>query len=185
MILDVELQSVKDYSSIPDIQIIKEIIDGNKDLFAEILRRYESPILRYTNRLLSFNQQDAEDVTAESFVKAYLNLAGYNPNLQFSSWLYRIAHNEAVNLIKKKSKYSITDIDNLQIKAEITENLLFEKKEIIENILNKVNIEDRNILILFYLEERTIAEISETLKISPNNVAVKLNRARNRARNLI
>lgn len=167
-----------------DTELVKLCLDKDKEYFREIVERYQAPIQRYAMRLLNFHQEDAEDVLSQTFLKAYTNLAGYNPKLKFSSWLYRIAHNEAVNLIRKKSKASITDLEKA---SHLGEKIDFDKpsKEDLEKILGGLKVDHRNILTLFYLEERTIKEISETLKISEGSVKVRLNRARNSAKKLV
>lgn len=166
-----------------DQEIIARTLSRDKDSFAIIVNRYQRPILIYLLRLLNYNQSDAEDVLAETFLKVYLNLGGYNPTLKFSSWLYRIAHNEAVNLIRKKSKYFIVDINTLGLSQDFN----FEKSQTLdlEKILTALPADDRNVLVLFYLEDMSHREIAEILKTSENNVAVKLNRARKKAKKIL
>ncbi len=168
-----------------DHDIVKNILGGDKTAFSELLEIYQRQILAYCARLLSFHQEDAQDATSETFLKVYINLASYNLNLKFSSWIYRIAHNESVNIIAKKSKIYIKPLDD-QLDILFTE-IDFDKprKEDIEKILSQLSVDDRNLLILFYLEEKSLREIGEILKISDNNVAVKLNRARTKAKKLV
>ena len=72
----------------------------DKENFSQIVNRYASKIQRYIARVTG-NWQESEDINQEVFFKAYVNIASFNPKLKFSSWLYRIAHNESVNYIKK------------------------------------------------------------------------------------
>jgi RNA polymerase sigma-70 factor, ECF subfamily len=168
-----------------DSELVKKILNGNLDLFEEIVSRYERQILVYTKRILNNNQQDAEDTTAETFFKCYKNLASYNSQYKFSSWLYRIAHNNAVNLISSKSKLFYFDINDFwQIPTPTKDELPLTKKEL-EKILNNLRFDDKNVLVLFYLQEKSLREISDIIKISENAVAKRLTRARERARKLI
>jgi RNA polymerase sigma-70 factor (ECF subfamily) len=171
-----------DLASLDDNEVVRLTVERDKNHFAEIVGRYERPIFAYLLRLLSFNRQDAEDVTAETFLKAFVNLRGFNRRLKFSSWLYRIAHNEAVNLIKKKSKTYNIDVTEV----EIPTNIDFDKpnREDLEKILSRLSFDDRNLLTLFYLEELSIREIAEIYKLTEGNIKVKLNRARGRAKDL-
>jgi len=166
-----------------DQQVIGQILSSQTELFSILVERYQQKIFSYTLRLLNYNQQDAEDAAANAFLKAYISLASYNSSLKFSSWLYRIAHNEAVNLIRKNSQYYTADTAHL----DIAQDFDFDKpnKIDLEKILAKLSEDYKNILTLFYLEELSLEEISEILKISTNAVAVRLNRARNKARQLI
>ena len=114
-----------------------------------------------------------------------LILGVYNPSLKFSSWLYRIAHNESINCIKKNSKhYSFNPqtSDYLEIVNFDFEKL---KKEDLEKILSKLNPKDRNLLILFYFEERSLQEISEILKTTPGSVKTRLSQARKKAKQFV
>lgn len=164
-------------------ELIKKILSGEVNLFEKIVDKYERRIFAYLLRLLNFHQQDAEDITSQTFIKAYINLASYNTKLSFSAWIYRIAHNEAVNLIHKKSKSFVDNIDNITIGAEFD----FDKpnKNDLEKILNSLKADDKNILILFYLEEKTIKEISDILKITEGSVKTRLSRAREKAKKYI
>ncbi len=177
------MQDLNNLDDLKDEEVVSLILERDKELFGEVVGRYQNRIFAYCLRLLNFNRQDAEDVTGETFLKVFINLAGFNPSLKFSSWIYRIAHNEAVNLIKKKSKFYTVQMEKLET---IPEEIDFEKprKDDLEKILNRLNLDDKNLLTLFYLEERSLKEISEILKITENNVAVKLNRARNKAKKL-
>ncbi len=168
-----------------DYEIIQKVLNGYSEFYEEILNKYQAKIMVYCLKMLNYQVQDSEDITSEVFVKAYLNLADYNPNFKFSSWLYRIAHNEAVNFIKKNSKIWTLELrDFLEIPIDDkTENIF--KKEAIEKILNKLKPEDREILILFYLQELSLKEIGDILKLTTNTVAKKLSRSRLKAKEII
>ena len=169
-----------------DEELIVEILSGKKELFEEVLNRYERQILVYTLRLLNFHQQDGEDATSETFVKAYLNLAGFKTSLKFSSWLYRIAHNEAMNIMKKRSKHHFWELSEvIDGFMPATDDWDKPSSEDLEKILAKLKPTDRNLLVLFHLEEKSLREISDILKLSENTIAVKLRRARQRAKKFV
>ena len=165
-----------------DTDLITLTLSGDEKAFETIVERYWDKLHRYTLRLLNYNQADAEDATSTAFIKAYQNLAGYNPKLKFSSWIYRIAHNEAVNIIRKNSKFFSFDpftssLSLLPGKADVD----ITKLEI-EQALSKLKPADRNILILFYLEELSIKEIAEILKSTPGSIKSRSPLARKQAR---
>jgi RNA polymerase sigma-70 factor, ECF subfamily len=168
-----------------DQQIVELSLNQDKNQFGLLVEKYQRQILAYTARLLNFNQDDAQDVASNAFMKAFINLASYNPNLKFSSWLYRIAHNEAVNFIKKNSKhYSFNPQDSDYLKIQ---NYDFEKpkREDLEKILSKLSPTDRNLLVLFYFEEKSINEISEILKTTTGSVKARLSQARVKAKKFV
>lgn len=173
------------FDSTSDEDLVEMVLANNQNAFEELVNRWEKPILRYTSRLLNFHPQDAEDVTSEVFFKAYKNLASFKRNLKFSSWLYRIAHNTAVNLIRDKSKLFYVDIETFwTVPAKFKDDVKLTHGEL-EQVLEKLNPTDRNLLILFHLEEKSLREISDILKLTENTVAVKLKRARIRARKFL
>jgi len=165
-------------------EIIEKILAGETNYFEKLLDIYQRRILAYCLKMLNFHQQDAEDVTAQVFVNVYINLASYNKNQKFSSWIYRIAHNEAVNFIKKRSKtWTIELSDFLPIFSPAKETII--DSETLNSILNQLKQDDKEILILFYLQELSLQEISDVLKLSENTIAKRLSRARTRAKEKI
>jgi RNA polymerase sigma-70 factor, ECF subfamily len=166
-----------------DQELVKLTLSGDLSAFEQVVLKYEKPLLRYTSRLLNQNLHDAEDVTSETFFKAYKYLNSYNQEYQFSSWLYRIAHNQAVNLIKSKTGMFFMDLDNFEF--VIKEDKVIDIKLVeLEKVLDKLKVKDKNILILYYLEEKSLNEISDILNLSSNTVAKQLSRARTRAKKI-
>ena len=172
------------YDQMTDEELVKIVLGGDKDTFSVLVVRYQDAILRYCKRLLNFHPQDAEDVTAEVFFKAYKNLASFKPSLKFSSWLYRIAHNSSVNLIRDKSKLFFVDISEFWNVPGESKDVILTTEEL-DKILDQLNPTDKSLLVLFHLEEKSLKEIGSIFKLTQNTVAVKLKRARQRAKNIL
>ena len=83
-----------------------------KEFFGALISRYEAPLTRYVRRLGVRNEDDIPDVLQEVFIKIYKNLNNFDQKLKFSSWAYRIAHNEAINHIKKQKTTIPIETDN-------------------------------------------------------------------------
>ena len=190
------LDQIQPNQNISDKDVVKNIISGKEQDFEILVNRYYRQILAYLCRLLNFNQGDAEDVLQQTFTNAYSNIVTYNPSLSFSSWLYRIAHNLAVDLIRKKSKFYIIDTNDQATQNQIHNNKTIIQdaqdtaeskitKQRLESILKKLDIDTRNLLTMFYLQGLNINEISDIFKTTPNAVGVKLTRARDKARKVI
>ena len=162
-----------------DEELITKIRTEDKELYAEIVRRYEVKLLRYANYLIN-NKDKAADIVQESFIKAFINLNGFNVKKKFSSWIYRIVHNEAVNSIKKnKKEVPLIEAVDLSGGKGIEEDL--EKKEIIKKAhkcLGQIPVIYSEPLILYYFDERSYEEISDILRIPMGTVAVRINRAK-------
>jgi RNA polymerase sigma-70 factor, ECF subfamily len=183
-------------NQLPDKVIITNVIDGKKEDFEILVNRYYRQILSYLNRLLNYNQGDAEDVLQETFMNAYINLVTYNPTLSFSSWLYRISHNLAIDLIRKKSKSYNIDTNDAITQNQIHSNETFikeadEKAEIsinierLESILSRLDLDTRTLLTMFYLQGLSLNEISDIFKTSSNTIAARLKRGREKAQKII
>ena len=159
--------------------------DSTNGAFDEIVNRYEQPILRYCRRLLNYNETEAQDAVSETFLKAWKNLASYKKEFKFSSWLYRVAHNAAVNIIRSNSKFFSIDLQDFwYIPAPQKEESKLTSDEL-EKVLSNLKEADRNLLILFHLEEKSLREMSDILKLSENTIAVKLKRAREKVRKFL
>jgi RNA polymerase sigma-70 factor (ECF subfamily) len=93
---------LKKTEAITDLELIASAIGGREDGFEELVRRYQRPITNYVFRMLN-DYDSALDVTQEVFIKVYNSLSKYSSEYKFSTWLYRIAHNAAIDHIRRKS----------------------------------------------------------------------------------
>lgn len=158
--------------------------------FNELVGRYSQKIWRYTARLIG-NREEAEDVTQEVFFKAYLNLASFNPKLKFSSWLYRIAHNEAVNYIKKHYRYKKVEFNEaiahelFDTQTALDKLIQIDNKELVARAMNQLKIREKDLLELAFFEQKSYVEISDILQVSMNSVGPLINRAKSRLKKII
>src|SRR3954465_13859966 len=84
-----------------DRPIVCRILAGDRDLYTDLVRRYEKRIVNYVYRI-THRYEDAHDLAQEIFVKVFLALDRYDPKYQFSTWLFRIAQNSAIDALRKK-----------------------------------------------------------------------------------
>lgn len=164
----------------------------NPDQYAEILRRYEAPLDRYMRRLGVATREDRQDVLQEVFIKAYRNLHGFDQNLSFSSWLYRITHNEAISWYRKRSVrpeghlvgesdtiLSFVEASGLAADSLATERLNATQ---LERALAALPGKYRDVLVLRFFEYKDYDEISDILKIPVGTVGTLLHRGKARLR---
>jgi RNA polymerase sigma-70 factor, ECF subfamily len=129
------------------------------------------------------------DILQNVFIKAFENLNSYDDNYKFNSWIYRIAHNETVNYLKKNKKIGISfvDIDLISpilfAKESSDESVLTEEKKLeIEKVLDKIDIKYREILVLNFFEDMSYDEISDILKIPISTVGTRVRRAKEKVK---
>jgi len=159
----------------------------HKELYAYLVRRYEDKLKRYVVRLSGGRQNDADDILQEVFIKVYKNLNGYDADLKFSSWIYRIAHNETITFLRKINRRPTTynfEIDAVSVKT-IKEDLNIEKEidkkmlaDSISKIIEKLGQKHKEVLLLRYMEDKDYREISDILRKPPGTVATLLRRAK-------
>lgn len=168
-----------DIKNISDEELVIKIRSENKELYAEIVNRYQNKLMRYATYLIN-NEEKAVDIVQEGLIKAYINLNGFNTNKKFSSWIYRIVHNEAINAVKKYHKEIPIEKDmdwvsNTNLEEE------FDKKQIQEmaqKCLNEIPIKYSEPLVLFFMEDYSYEDISDILRLPMGTVATRINRAK-------
>ncbi len=169
-----------------DQTYINQILKGNTNAFAFLVEKYKTMVFTLALKMLK-SREEAEEISQDTFIKAYKNLDKFKGDSKFSTWLYKIAYRTCLDSIKKNSKkYQTGTIDEITInKIKSTEGVLdsIERKER-ATIINKCMIElpedERSVIWLFYFEELSLKEIIEITDLSEANVKVKLHRARKR-----
>jgi len=175
-----------------DAQLIERIRNGEMNLFSELVLRYQNKLFAYVYRLVG-HKEEAEDVLQEIFIKVYKNLNSFEADRKFSSWIYRISHNEAINFLKKNRKVLVLyyeDDDYLLKKLKTDNNFLkdiitTETSQQLKKVLAKLPPKYQEVIILKYLEEKSYEEIAVILHKPINTVGTLLNRAKSQLKKLL
>lgn len=169
-----------------DEEVAKLVLE-DQEYFLCIVKRYELKIFNYIRRISNVSHEEAEDVLQNVFIKVYRNINDFDTDLKFSSWIYRIAHNEVIdNFRKNKARPQTNDLDmnddrikvlasEFDIEKEIDKKHL---KIIINNALNELDVKFKEILVLKFLEEKDYNEISDIIKKPKGTVASRINKAK-------
>lgn len=167
-----------------DEELVVLIAEGDKELFGELVDRYEAKLTRYVMR---FTQQadDVTDIIQVIFIKAYTNLRSFDTTRSFNSWIYRIAHNESVTHLKKRGneKVSFIDFDTFlphpfAVETADGEATRRETKAHLDASLGELSPKYREVLVLYYYDELSYQEIAEILHIPTATVGVRIKRGK-------
>lgn len=164
--------------------LIEKVLKGNSHAFASLVDSYKNMAYTIAIRIVK-NNEDAEEVAQDSFVKAFQQLKTFKGDSKFSTWLYTIVYRTAISKIRKK-KIELTDIDQYVIENHSVdfsllafENLkLEEQKFYIKQAINSLTELDAVLVSLYYLNENTYDEIIEITNLTKGNIKVRLFRAR-------
>jgi RNA polymerase sigma-70 factor (ECF subfamily) len=184
------MKKLKDLS---DNELVKNICNLDQENYRFLVERYRKKI----NSYLFFLIRDdflAKEATQEAFIKAFINLKSFNFNFKFSSWIFRIAHNEAINLVRQnKNKISLGEndyffnLEQIQIKKTKLEDDFFlktEKENLLRN-LDKLKIKYKEVLVLYFFEDKSYIEIGDILRMNIKTVATRISRAKTNLKELL
>jgi RNA polymerase sigma-70 factor, ECF subfamily len=157
------------------------------EVFGVLIDRYEIKLMGYVLRLSSFLVEEAEEIVQEVFVKAWKNLNGFDEDLKFSTWIYRIAHNETISHFRKarsrgqdkKVTFDVELFDFASEELDVSRKLDSETRaQMVHEALEHLSSKYRDVLVLKYLEDKSYEEIADIIKKPMGTVATLLNRAK-------
>lgn len=170
-------------------KIIERVLEGETDLFRLLVERYHERIF-VLSRGFVHQIQDAEDVTQETFLRAFISLGNFKGECEFSTWLYRIGLNTAYSFLRKRSRKSIlsfygskheVNIELLPSNGNDTPHKLLISKESMELICKEIDrlpIKQREAFILSRLDQMSQIEISQIMSLSVHAVESLIQRAK-------
>ena len=178
-----------------DEAIAARVQKGDIEAFQLLVERYDQKMSRYARRFL-FDTDEAKDLVQDVFIKAYVNIQGFDVDRRFSPWLYRIAHNEFVNALKKKKKergnISLFDFDvlfpHLGLPTKETADRGVKQSElkgVLETSLDKIPQKYKESLVLYYFEDLDYKEIADVLHIPVSTVGIRLQRGKMMLKKLV
>src|SRR5215207_7948767 len=178
----------RDLTATSDRELVATAVNGVEGSFEELVRRYQRPISAYVYRMVG-NYESALDLTQEIFIKVYNSLRRYRSEFKFSTWIYKIAHNAAVDHLRRSStrEQSLvagTDGDSFDLPIEsssLTPEQESERKERrgeIESVVRALPANYRELIILRHSQDLSYEEIVEVTGLPLGTVKNRLFRAR-------
>lgn len=176
-----------------DFELIKLAKQGDQAAFAQLLGYYRESLYFLLLKMVS-SKEDAEDLTIETFEKAFRKINTYKPSYAFSTWLFRIATNHGIDFLRTSEKrfMNVSIDENFNSEGEYHKQIVIsenepnpeekiesiQKKDILKRIIQKLPVDYRRILVLRYFEEYSYGEISEKLELPLGTVKARLHRSR-------
>ncbi|HET6861516.1 MAG TPA: sigma-70 family RNA polymerase sigma factor [Pyrinomonadaceae bacterium] len=184
----------RDFTLVNDCELVATAITGTEGSFEELVRRYQRPISAYVYRMIG-DYESALDLTQEIFIKVYGSLRRYRAEFKFSTWIYKIAHNCAVDHLRRSSTreqslISGTESDNFELPIESSrlspeqESERKERRIEIEGVIRALPSNYRELIILRHSQDLTYEEIVEVTGLPLGTVKNRLFRARDMMRQL-
>lgn len=177
--------------AIEDFNLIDMAVGGDEKAFAKLLQRYKRPVYHMILKMVR-NVDDAEDLTIESFAKAFKSLSKFKKDFTFSTWLFRIATNNSIDFIRKKKLNTLsientyTDDDGQSVSIDIEDLNLnpqdvaikAQKEEIMQVFVSMLPAKYQKLVRLRYFNELSYEEIAKELEAPLGTVKAQLHRAR-------
>lgn len=184
-----------DYSKLTDQEVVVLARQGREAAFRELIGRYERPVFSLIYRLVR-HREKAEDLSQETFIKVLNALDRYDPSYKFSSWIFKIAHNTALDLLRKKEPDTLSldgsphaetqsEVEATTVTAvssdESPEEYAASKElgEVLERAIATLRPEYRTAIVLCHVEGRAYEEIAEIMDVPLGTVKTYIHRARN------
>ena len=187
-----------DLPNLPDADVVVLAQQGREPAFRELIRRYERPVFSLIYRMVRDNTV-AEDLAQDTFIKVLNHLDKYRPEFKFSSWLFKIANNVAIDHLRKRQLNTISidgsphamtaaeaDASSFELadqaESPLDELASRELGAIIEQAIGSLRPEYRNCIMLRHVEGRSYEEIAATLDLPLGTVKTYIHRARHQLR---
>ena len=164
-----------------DSELIEASQNGKDEAFRELMVRYMGPIFNFS-RQYSKTDEDAEDITQDTFFKAWRHIKRFDPTKSFKPWLYAIARNTALDHLKRKRASAFSELDGDDSDIQFADTLeddsptpsdIFEQQELafeVAESMKDLHPDHRAVLIMHYREELTFNEIADIMKKPMNTV---------------
>lgn len=159
-------------------EVIKKAIAGDKNALSVLVDKYKDIAFNLAISIVK-DEEDAKDITQDSFLKVLENIENFRNESKFSTWLYRIVYNLSIQFVRNKKKlYSIENVSHILTETSSDTLETNEKDQIIKSSLDTLDENERLLVTLFYLGEKSVKEIKEITSLSVSNIKVILHRSR-------
>jgi len=162
---------------------INRVKGGDREAYTWIVNSFKDMVYTMCLRMLN-NEEDANEAAQEVFIKGYRSIGTFQEKSKFSTWIYRIAYNHCISVIRKKVKMIdlVDELPDYQVNENDMNGLEVlsgeERKKYLQMAIETLPETDAIVTTLFYYEELSLEEIAEVTGLSNNNIRIKLHRSR-------
>lgn len=170
-----------------DAELIRQVIAGHHEQYAVLVQRYQEPLIHFLHRILS-SEEDAFDCAQDAFLAVYRNMHRYSKEYSFRAWLYAIARNKALDLLRKKRKEVLMAQDDDMIDHQPSpEEILLAKEQaaILSEVLLELPEYYTHALYLRYHQELSYKEIALVLEVPVSRVKTYIHRGKEKLRQIL
>jgi RNA polymerase sigma factor (sigma-70 family) len=171
-----------------DWYYINKVLSGEPDAFAPLVEKYKTMAYNIALKIVRL-PEDAEEITQDSFVKAYRALKGFKGDARFSTWLYRIVYNSSVSHTRGKRHMVFSENGEREmLRIPETDDGSYDdefKSAALKKAVDSLPVAEQTMITLYYYEESSIDDIAEIMDISVANVKVRLFRARKKLNDIM
>ena len=168
-------------SELSDQELIASVLGGNQDDYRHIVDRYKGLLFTLALRIVK-SEEVAEEVAQDAFIKGFQSLKSFSGKAKLSTWLYRIAFNTAISYTRKTriQVSSLTDSEFMVSSDEDSASAMYDedRKRYVHQALQRLPAVDASVVMLFYLKEMSLEEVSQATGLTISAIKVKLFRSR-------
>ena len=177
-------RTLTQFEELSDASLVEQTLAGDQDVFAGLVERYRDAVQNLAYRMLG-NVSEAEEVTQETFVRAYMRLASYKAEHKFSTWLFSIAVHLSIDYIRRR-RFLALPLEEIPFLEWVADQdlgpedsaLRLEQQDEVQRSLNHLPSKYRAVIVLRYWYDFSYEEIAQVLRLTPNLVKARLHQAR-------
>ncbi|MDR2969233.1 MAG: RNA polymerase sigma factor [Tannerellaceae bacterium] len=167
-----------------DLYYVKRIQEGDVNCFACLLDRYSRQVHSLILKVVG-SREDAEELAQDVFMKVYKNISSFRENSSFSTWIYRIAYNTAISATRKRKveylaieETQISNVSEEEVAGMMGQTDTSAQVERLEKAIELLPPDERGIILLYYMQEKTVEDLVHITGLTASNIKIKLFRIR-------
>lgn len=165
-------------------ELIAQAIDGNDEAYAALVDRYKEGLYRHCFKFMR-DEDEAEDIAQEAFIKAYLHLDRYDPKFRFSTWLYKIATNLALMHLRKRRSVRMDEDELDKVPSGLPGTDALARNRELNEAVEALPLRHRTVVSMYYWQGKSYLEIAKHMGTSVGSVKSWMSRAKKQLKEVL